>query len=101
MEAGRAFAQRLLQADAGDDAARIDLAYQFAAARPAEPREIEILRGLLDEQREKFKGDPESAKQFLSVGESARDESLDAAEHAAWTVIAQTILNLDEVLTRG
>jgi hypothetical protein len=34
------------------------------------------------------------------VGESGRDENLDAAEHATWTVLASMILNLDETLTR-
>ena len=32
-------------------------------------------------------------------GESPRDERLSAAEHAAYTIIAQTILNLDETIT--
>jgi hypothetical protein len=31
----------------------------------------------------------------------ARDESIDLAEHAAWTVVAQLLLNMDETLTRG
>jgi hypothetical protein len=35
------------------------------------------------------------------VGESLRDESFDASEHAAWMVVAQTIMNLDESLTRN
>ena len=41
------------------------------------------------------------AKQFLSVGEFKRDESLDLVEHAAWSVVAQILFNMDETLTRG
>jgi hypothetical protein len=48
-----------------------------------------------------FKAKPEEAKQFLAAGESPRDETIDATEHAAWMVVAQTILNLDESLTRN
>ena len=45
--------------------------------------------------------DSEAAKKLIGFGESKRDESLDVAEHAAWTVIASMILNLNETLTRG
>ena len=37
---------------------------------------------------------------LLAVGESPRDESLDMAEHAAWTVVANVVLNRDEFLTK-
>jgi len=36
---------------------------------------------------------------LLENGESKRDESLPAAEHAAYTMVGQTILNLDETIT--
>lgn len=101
VEAGRAFAQRVLQSPEAKTEKRIDLAYRLAIARPAVQREIEILTRLLEENRAKFQEDPESAKKFLSAGESPRDESIDVIEHAAWTVVAQTILNLDEALTRN
>ena len=35
------------------------------------------------------------------IGASPRDASLDIAEHAAWTVVANVIMNLDEFLTKG
>jgi MFS family permease len=38
---------------------------------------------------------------LLGVGESARDARNDVTEAAAWTIIATTILNLDEAVTRG
>ena len=44
--------------------------------------------------------DRESAKSLLAIGESSRDEALDVAHHAAWTIVASAILNLDETLTR-
>ncbi|MGB1760062.1 MAG: hypothetical protein ACPHOG_05110 [Verrucomicrobiales bacterium] len=48
-----------------------------------------------------FGSDKEKAKQFLSVGEVARNENIDLVEHASWSVIAQMLLNMDETLTRG
>jgi hypothetical protein len=47
-----------------------------------------------------FRADAEAAKQLLAVGESKRDEALDPAEHAAWTMVANLILNLDETITK-
>ena len=47
-----------------------------------------------------YQADPEAALALVSAGESERDESLDVAEHATWTVLASMMLNLDETLTR-
>lgn len=100
VEAARALAQRLIKSE-HNESKRIDLAYQLATARGATQHEIKVLLNLLADQRKRFAADPESAKMFLAVGDSERDESIDMIEHAAWAVIAQMILNLDETLSRG
>ena len=101
LEAARHFARRLLSAPSSRAEDRINQAMILATGRPAQENEIVILKGLYEEQQERFMKMPEEAKKFLSVGESPRDESLDLLEHASWTVVAQTILNLDETLTRN
>jgi hypothetical protein len=101
LEAARAFAERLLKEGPPDEAGRIDLAYRYATARPAKEREVEILTALYHKNLARFREAPETATEFLAVGESPRDESLDPTEHAAWMVVAQTVLNLDESLTRN
>ncbi|MDA7887750.1 DUF1553 domain-containing protein, partial [Akkermansiaceae bacterium] len=101
VEAGRALAQRLLQSEKKDPADLIDQGFRLATSRPASAKEKEILTKLLQENRERFTKDPDSAKRYLATGESPRDENIDLVEHAAWMVIAQTILNLDETLTRN
>ncbi len=100
VEAARALAQRLIQT-AADDESRITLAYQLCTSRRASEREQAIIMRLLSDQRQRFTDSPDQAKQLLKVGESSRDETIDAGEHAAWTVISQMILNLDETLTRN
>jgi hypothetical protein len=42
----------------------------------------------------------EGAKQLLAVGEAKRNEALDPADHAAYTMVANLILNLDESVTK-
>ncbi|MFT4550927.1 MAG: hypothetical protein ACI8XO_003394 [Verrucomicrobiales bacterium] len=100
VEAARALAQRLIK-EAATTEARIDLAFRLATARHPNAREIEILKNTLATQTEIFKSDQTKAEEFLKVGESKRDESIDKTEHAAWSVISQMILNLDETVTRG
>ena len=100
VEAARVMAERLLTSET-DNGRRVDLAYRLCVSRPASPDERRVVLELLADQKSRFKASPETAKQLLAVGESARDESLDMQEHAAWTIICQMILNLDETLTRG
>ncbi len=50
---------------------------------------------------ESFKASEDKATAILSAGDSKRDESLPKDQHAAWTVVASLLLNLDEVMTRN
>ena len=40
------------------------------------------------------------AIELLSNGESERNDRLNAVTHAAWTMVALSILNLDETITQ-
>lgn len=100
VEAARALAERLI-AYSDEDAKRFDYAYQLATSRPASEKELEVLAKLLDQQRQRFAKSKDLAEEFIKVGNSQRDNTIDPVEHAAWTVIAQIILNLDETLCRG
>ena len=100
VEAARALAERLIHNEASASG-RIRLAYQLAAARDAEANEIAVIQRILDIQHARFQQAPEQATEFLAVGQSPRDSTIAPAEHAAWAVVAQMILNLDETLTRN
>jgi len=101
VEAARALAQRLIK-EGGDTAeSRIALAFKLSTSRQPTQDEIDILKTTLTKQNAIFAADAKKAEEYLKVGESKRDESIPAIEHASWTVIAQMILNLDETVTRG
>ena len=100
VEASRSLAERVFKEAGQDFDARLNHLYRLCASRPPTAREIEICRRVLGNQRASFTDDPGSAKEYLSHGESKRDESLDPVEHASWAVVCNMILNLDEVLTR-
>ncbi len=101
VEAARHLAQRMLHEGGDTPSERTDLAYRLAVARPPSPTEQQVLLEVFQESLEHYRNDLEAAKKLLAFGESKRDESLDVAEHAAWTVVAGMILNLNETLTRG
>ena len=59
-----------------------------------------MLGQLAQEQADKFRNAPQQALDLLQVGESRADPSLDPSELAAWTVVASSILNLDETISK-
>ncbi|PYV19278.1 MAG: hypothetical protein DMG07_02265, partial [Acidobacteria bacterium] len=80
---------------------RIDFAFRLATARTPNAREREILLALRAKQLAIYQRDRNRALDLLKIGESGRNETLDVAELAAWTIVANAILNLDETLTKG
>jgi mono/diheme cytochrome c family protein len=100
VEASRAMAQRALREGGKDVNSRLAYAFRLATARTPTGKETKVLRGLLGERLTAFRRDRPAAVKLLAVGESPRDQSLDAAELAAWTTIASVILNLDETITK-
>ncbi len=100
VEAARHFAKRILKEGGKDFKSRLDHAFILTTSRPADELRQEVLKATLDEQQAIFKKEPKRATDLLSVGESKRDETIEASEHAAWTILASMILNLDENLNR-
>jgi hypothetical protein len=99
VEAARSLAERAMT-DADDEQSRIALMFQRVTVRRPVIEEADILFGVYQRQRHTFGQDQDAALKLLSVGESQRDERLDPAEHAALTVVANMILNLDETITK-
>jgi len=100
VEAARAMAQRVLKEGGVDDDARVRHAFRLATSRLPKPQEQVLLRKRAEQLRTNYKKDTEAAKALLTVGEFKRDETLEAADHAAYTALCNLILNLDEVITR-
>ena len=101
VEAARAFAQRILQEGGSNDAERLTFAFRSAVSREPDPSEQRIVSDLLAAARSGFAKDAAAATKLDSVGLSQADESLDAKELAAWTMVARAILNLNETNTRN
>lgn len=100
VEAARALAERVLRTSGTSPEERIEQAFRLVLARKPASAETKILRASLDRLRLEFTDNPDAARRLLGIGESPRDNHLDAGEHAAYTGVCSTILNLDEALTR-
>ncbi len=100
-EAARAFAERTIKEGGETPEARLAYIFEMATARLPKPKEETLLLKTFQIHHQEFEANPEAAKELIAVGESPPDETLDAVEVAAWTMIANLILNLDEVLNKG
>jgi hypothetical protein len=69
-------------------------------ARPLQSEENALVQTSLKELLDYYVAHPADAKQLIFVGESKADPALDTATLAAWTMLANEMLNLDEVLNK-
>ncbi len=101
VECARALAERTMQEVDGPPEARAAALFRRAVLRQPDEAEREELVGLYQSQLEVYRQDAEAAKRLIAVGELPPDANLDPAELAAWTIVANTVLNLDEVLCKN
>lgn len=100
VEAARQLAQRTL-IDGGDTlSSRLDYLGQRLLCRPLDDAERAIVEASLTDLAKHYARHPDDAQLLLAVGESPTDPSLDPAELAAWTMLANQMMNLDEVLNK-
>jgi len=94
VEMGRQFGQRLIT-NAKDDAARLNLLFELLASRAPNAAERAACMGLINKLKARYAKNEKDAEAFLSIGDSPRDEKLNAAEHAAWAQVVLTVLASD------
>lgn len=100
VEAARVLAQRIITEAPAHPEARLAWAFQRVLARPPQPVESRILLELLTTQSADFAADPAAATALATAGPAPRPDGLNPVEHAAWTAVANALLNLDETITR-
>ena len=100
VEAARRLAETTLKQGGEKTESRIDFAARRLLARPLRPQELQVVQGSLDALLKHYKADPHGAKSLLMVGQSPADPKLDPPTLAAWTMLANELMNLDEVLNK-
>ena len=100
VEASRRLAQRMLLEGGASTSSRLTHGFRLVTARHPRPAEMTILAASLERTLLDFQADQAGAEALLQVGEATTQPGLNAAELAAYTTVASTLLNLDETVTK-
>jgi hypothetical protein len=95
-EAARALAARTLREAPPVDQERLARAFRLCTARAPSEEEAKTLLAYQQKERARFERNGEAARLVLAEAAAGGD----AAERAAWTMVASVLLNLDETLTK-
>ena len=91
-------ANRILhQLPMAEDAARLKHAFRQCVSRQPTEAELAILIEHLKAQRDFYSNQPQQAKRLAT---HQQQKTGSAVEFAAWTVVASTLMNLDETICR-
>lgn len=101
VEASRALAQRTMNEGGESATDRATFAFRLATMRRPSDAELAVLMDVYKANLVKYESDKEAATELINVGESKPDEKLDVSQLAAWTMVANMLLNLDETITKG
>jgi hypothetical protein len=75
--------------------------FRLVAARQPDAKDLGEMTSTLKELIAHYASHIAAAKQLIATGETKPDPRLDPGELAAWTLIGNILLNLDEAITKG
>jgi hypothetical protein len=99
VEAARFLAERILREADSDSVSQIRRGFRIVTGRLPRPSESEPLTQAYYQFLNYFAENPQEAPKLLAIGEAPRDKTLPAPQHAALTMLANILLNLDESIT--
>jgi hypothetical protein len=101
LEPSRVLAEKLVRESPQDDVARVQSAARRLLGKPMSEKACGILAGLLRDERQRYRGAPQEAEAIRSKnGEAPFDNTLDAAEVAATTVMVRGLIAFDECVMK-
>ncbi len=100
VEAAQALARRMVKEGGATVEARASYGFRLCLTRP--PRDIELAKlvDLYQKARAEFAKTPKDALQMATQPLGPLPASMDAVELAAWTVVGNVLLNLDEMVNK-
>ncbi len=101
VEAARGLGERTLREGGSTPEDRITFMFRLVTARRPDDKEFRELIAAYHDLMKTYSENVEAAKKLITTGESKPDATLPPNELAAWTMIANLLLNLDEVITKG
>jgi hypothetical protein len=101
VEAAQALARRIVHEGGASPEERCRFALELCLVSPPKPKQIDELVSLLVAERKHYREDAKAAHELATEPLGKAPAGVDETELAAWTVVANVLLNLDGVLTKG
>ena len=99
VEAARMAAERTIRGHADDRARIVELFRRATGTTPGDAL-IERMLATLTETRARYAADPADAEKLLDMGEAQSSAEINAAELAAWTMLANAVLSSDATIVK-
>lgn len=100
VEAARRFAENILRQGGDSDEQRLQWAAERLLSREFRKEELSILTESLTQLTAFYNAHDKEAGELIQTGESIPDASLAPTALAAWTMLCNEMMNLDEVLNK-
>ncbi|MFZ0588846.1 MAG: DUF1553 domain-containing protein [Bryobacteraceae bacterium] len=97
-DAARALAKRMVNEGGTDDASRVTYGFKLTVSRNPTQAELDRVLSFYQQQLQRYRQDTAAAVQTINAEPSAN--SSQAPELAAWTMVANVLLNMDETISK-
>jgi len=101
VECAQSLARRLMREGGGDPEARVRYGLRVCLGRPPTDDQVKTLVALYEKELPVYQADKEGATKLATQPLGALPENCEVAEAAAYTVVANVLLNLDAFLTKN
>jgi hypothetical protein len=100
VEAAQALSRRIVREGGADVEAQVAFAFRQCLTRPPSDRELQRVKELFEKARQTYAADPGKAAAMATKPLGAAPPEMNVVDLAAWTVVANALLNLDETLAK-
>ncbi len=100
VEAARRLAELALKDSGGDEAKALDLVARRVLSRPLREPETNVMDSARLTLLSHYQANPEDAAALLAIGETPPNKDLVPTVLAAWTMVCNQMMNLDEALNK-
>jgi len=100
VEAARMLAERTLQEGGETTTDKLNYIFKCLIGRTADPKEMQTITPLFEEELVHFQQNRQSAKELLATGAHPVNPRLARTELAAYAMVASTIMNFDEFVMK-
>jgi hypothetical protein len=100
IEAAQAVSRRIISQGGASTADRAAYGFRLCLTRPPHPEELQRIIGLYEKSLVRFQKNLDEAKRMATEPLGAAPDGMNVSELAAWTVVGNVLLNLDETLMK-